>query len=273
MRDTSFLGKLLALTESTNPHEADLAKTKLQQQLEKRGIDLDQLEAQLGDMSVVEEEIEVIAFRYGTPYKRVDPAVSIILGAVADYYNGKIVFTPFKFDRSGNSKHQKEYIRDKKGDIYRQMEITANKARKIEIEIYTDYLVQALQDAWARHCQEDPFQVAMEGAAHRNSFRKNWAWEVQSRFAKMKRDDEQHGKQLKLASKTINVSALAVVNGNKAELAKVEEFYAERYPTIGSGGSGYEQGGSGASAGRAAGGQVGLSRQMSGSSQKRLGGY
>ena len=148
MRDTSFLGKLLALTESTNPHEANLAKTKLQQQLEKRGIDLDQLEAQLGDMSVVEEEIEVFAFRYGRPYKRVDPAVSIILGAVADYYNGKIVFTPFKFNRSGNSKHQKEYIRDKKGDIYRQMEITANKARRIEIEIYTDYLVQALQDAW-----------------------------------------------------------------------------------------------------------------------------
>ena len=269
MRDTSFLGKLLALTESTNPHEANLAKTKLQQQLEKRGIDLDQLEAQLGDMSVVEEDIEVIAFRYGTPYKRVDPAVSIILGAVADYYNGKIVFTPFKFNKNGKTK---EYIKDSNGDIYRQMEITANKARKIEIEIYTDYLVQALQDAWARHCQEDPFKVAMEGTAHRNSFRKNWAWEVQNRFMKMKRNDEQHGKQLKLASKTINVSALAVVNGNKAELAKVEEFYDDRYGKIG-GGSSYETGGTGASAGRAAGGQVGLSRQMSGSSQRRLGGY
>ena len=273
MRDTSFLGKLLALTESTNPHEANLAKTKLQEQLEKRGIDLDQLEAQLGDMSVVEEEIEVIAFRYGQPYKRVDPAVSIIISAVADYYNGKIVFTPFKFDRTGNQKHQKEYIRDSKGDIYSQMEITANKARQIEIEIYTDYLVQALQDAWARHCQEDPFEVAMKGSAHRNSFRKNWAWEVQERFEQMKRDDEKQGKQLKLASKTINVSALAVVNANKAELVKVEEFYAERYPTISKGGSGYESGGSGASAGRAAGSQVGLSRQMSGNSQRQIAGY
>ena len=224
-------------------------------------------------MSVVEEEIEVIAFRYGTPYKRIDPAVSIIVGAVADYYNGKIVFTPFKFERSGNQKHQKEYIRDKKGDIYRQMEITANKARKIEIEIYTDYLVQALQDAWARHCQEDPFQVAMEGAAHRNSFRKNWAWEVEARFEKMKADEERNGTQLKLASKTINVSALAITKANKAELAKVEEFYAERYPSIGRGGSGYETGGSGASAGRAAGSQVGLSRQMTLRSQRRLGGY
>ena len=38
MRDNSFLGKLLALTESTNKHEANLAKAKLEQQLEKRGI-------------------------------------------------------------------------------------------------------------------------------------------------------------------------------------------------------------------------------------------
>ena len=59
MRNTSFLGKLLALTESTNEHEANLAKAKLEQQLEKRGINLDQLEQQLGDMSVVEEDIEV----------------------------------------------------------------------------------------------------------------------------------------------------------------------------------------------------------------------
>ena len=126
MRDTSFLGKLLALTESTNKHEADLAKAKLEQQLEKRGINLEQLEAQLGDMSVVDEEIEVIAFRFGTPYKRIDPAVSTIISAVADYYNGKIVFTPFKFERSGNQKHQKEYIKDSKGDIYRQIEISAS---------------------------------------------------------------------------------------------------------------------------------------------------
>ena len=269
MRDTSFLGKLLALTESTNEHEANLAKTKLQEQLEKRGIDLDQLEQQLGDMSVVDEEIEVIAFRYGQPYKRIDPAVSIILGAVANYYNGEIVSTPFKFYKNGKPK---EYIKDSKGNVYRQMEITANKARRIEIEIYTDYLVQALQDAWARHCQEDPFMVAMQGTAHRNSYRKNWAWEVEERFEKMKADEERNGTQLKLASKTINVSALAITKANKTELAKVKEFYNDRYGKISKSGSGYEMGGSGASAGRAAGGQVGLSRQMSGSSQRRLGG-
>ena len=273
MRDTSFLGKLLALTESTNEHEANLAKAKLEQQLEKRGINLEQLEAQLGDMSVVEEEIEVIAFRWGTPYKRIDPATSIIISAVADYYNGKIVYTPFKFERTGNQKHQKEYIRDSKGDIYRQIEISASKSRQIEIELYTEYLIQALTDEWARHCQADPFQVAMEGAAHRNDFRKNWAWKVSERFSKMKADEERNGTQLKLADKTINVSALMVVNANKAELAKVEEFYAERYPTIGKGNGGYTTGStSGADAGKAAGGRVGLSRQMTGNTQRRLGG-
>ena len=272
-RSLNVLSKILALTASTNPNEAAAAEAKLEQQLAARGITLEQLEQQIGDTSVLDEEIEVIAFRWGTPYKRIDPAVSIIVGAVADFYNGKIVFTPFKFERSGNKKHQKEYIKDSKGDIYRQIEISANKARKIEIEIYSEYLIQALADAWARHCKEDPFQVAMEGAAHRNSFRKNWAWEVSNRFDKMKSEEQKNGRQLQLADKTINVSALAVINANKAELAKVEEFYAERYPTIGSGGSGYSSGGSGASAGRAAGGQVGLSRQMSGSSQKRIGGY
>lgn len=272
MRNTSFLGKLLALTESTNPHEANLAKAKLEQQLEKRGINLDQLEQQLGDMSVVEEDIEVIAFRYGQPYKRVDPAVSIILSAVADFYNGKIVFTPFKMSRTGNTKPDKEYIKDSEGKVYRQMEITASRSRQIEIEIYTDYLVQAIQDAWARHTQEDPFAVAMKGATYRNYWRKGWAREVEARFEKMKRDEQQNGRQLKLADKTINVSALAVVNANKAELAKVEEFYAERYPSL-SKGSGFTEGGDGSSAGRSAGSQVGLTRQMSGNSQRQIAGY
>lgn len=266
MRDNSFLGKLLALTESTNEHEANLAKAKLEQQLEKRGINLDQLEQQLGDMSVVEEEIEVIAFRYGQPYKRVDPAVSIILSAVADYYNGKIVFTPFKLDN-------KTYITEGgKYKGHRQMEISASKARKVEIEIYTDYLVQAVQDAWARHCQEDPFTVAMNGSSYRNNFRKGWALKVHDRFEKMKADEERNGKQLKIASKTINVSALAVVNANKNELAKVEEFYNDRHPSL-SRGSGFTVGGNGSSAGSQAGGQVGLSRQMSSNSQRQLTGY
>jgi|TARA_Y100000052_G_scaffold13983_1_gene13662 hypothetical protein len=271
-RSLNVLSKILGLTASSNPHEAKAAEAKLEQQLLARGITKEQLEQQL-DMSTVDEDIEVMAFRYGAPYKRIDPAVSIILGAVTDFYNGKLVFTPFKMNRTGNKKHQKEYIRDSKGNIHRQMEITANKARKIEIEIYTDYLLQALNDDWAKHCKEDPFKVAMEGAAYRNSFRKAWARKVDERFSKMKKDEETNGRQLQLESKTVNQSALAVTKANQTELAKVEEFYAERYPTISSKGHGYTGGGSGSSAGRSAGSSVGLSRQVSGGGQKQLSGY
>ena len=86
-RSLSVLSKILGLTASSNPHEARLAEEKLEQQLQARGITREQLEQQL-DMSTVDEEIEAISFRYGQPYKRIDPATATILGAVARFYNG-----------------------------------------------------------------------------------------------------------------------------------------------------------------------------------------
>ena len=257
-RSLSVLSKILGLTASSNPHEAKLAEEKLEQQLQARGITREQLEQQL-DMSTVDEEIEAISFRYGQPYKRVDPAVSIILSAVCHYYNGKVVFT--------NTDEDERYL----DNNMRQMEVSANKSRRIEIEVYTDYLVQALQDDWLKHCQEDPFQVAMMGSAHRNSFRKAWANKVWSRFAQMKRDEESNGREIQTESRTINQSALAVTKSNKTELAVVEEYYRKKYPSL-SRGRGYTSGGSGSSAGRAAGGNVGLSRQMGSGGYKALGG-
>ena len=112
------------------------------------------------------------------------------------------------------------------------MEVSANKARRIEIEVYTDYLIQALQDDWLKHCKEDPFQVAMMGSAHRNSFRKAWANKVWSRFAQMKRDEESNGREIQTESRTINQSALAVTKSNKTELAVVEEYYRKKYPSL-----------------------------------------
>ena len=257
-RSLSVLSKILGLTASSNPHEAKLAEEKLEQQLQARGITREQLEQQL-DMSTVDEEIEAISFRYGQPYKRVDPAVSILLSAVSYYYNGKVVFT--------NTDENERYL----DNNMRQMEVSANKARRIEIEVYTDYLVQALQDDWLKHCQEDPFQVAMMGSAHRNSFRKAWANKVWSRFAQMKRDEESNGREIQTESRTINQSALAVTKSNKTELAVVEEYYRKKYPNL-SRGTSYTSGGSGSSAGRAAGGNVGLSRQMGSGGYKALGG-
>ena len=257
-RSLTVLSKILGLTASSNPNEARAAEEKLEQQLKARGISREQLESTL-DMSTVDEEIEAISFRYGKPYKRIDPAVSIILNAVADFYNGTVINTVK--DENGN------YL-----DGYRQHDVLASSARKLEIQIYTDFLVQALEDDWAKHCKEDPFQVAMMGSAHRNSFRKAWARKVNSRFAEMKRDEQTNGRKIQTDQRTINQSALAVIKSNQTEKSAIEKYCKEKYPRLRSG-RGYTGGGSGSSAGRAAGAAVGLSRQVASGSQKALSGY
>ncbi len=258
-RSLSVLSKILGLTASSNPHEAKLAEEKLEQQLQARGITRQQLEEQL-DMSTVDEEIEAISFRYGKPYKRIDPATATILSAVARFYNGSVVYS---FDDADYS--------DYKRVITRHFEVFSSKKSQIEIEVYTDYLLQALEDDWAKHCKEDPFQVAMMGSSHRNSFRKGWANKVASRFYEMKKDEEENGRQLQLDSKTVNQSALAVQKKNNTEKEIIRAFKKQKYPKLYAS-SGFTQGGSGSSAGRSAGSNVGLSRQMGSGGYKSFGG-
>ena len=260
-RSLSVLSKILGLTASSNPHEAKLAEEKLEQQLQARGITREQLEQQL-DMSTVDEEIEAISFRYGQPYKRIDPATATILGAVARFYNGSVVYSFDDADYSGYGY---------KRTITRHFEVFSSKKSQIEIEVYTDYLLQALDDDWAKHCKEDPFQVAMMGSSHRNSFRKGWANKVASRFYEMKKEEEENGRQLQLDSKTVNQSALAVQKKNNTEKEIIRAYKKQKYPRLVSS-SGFTQGGSGSSAGRSAGGNVGLSRQMGSGGYKALGG-
>ena len=256
-RSLSVLSKILGLTASSNVHEARLAEEKLEQQLQARGITRKQLEQQL-DMSTVDEEIKATSFRYGQPYKRVDPAISIILSSVASFYNGRVINTVK--DENGN------YM-----DGYRQHDVLASQARKLEIQIYTDYLIQALNDDWVKHCKEDPFQVAMMGSSHRNSFRKAWARKVSERFSEMKREEENQGREIQTSSRTINQSALAVQKKNNTESEIIKAYKKQKYPKLYAS-SGFTQGGSGASSGRSAGGSVGLSRQMASGGYKALGG-
>ena len=260
-RSLSVLSKILGLTASSNPNERRAAEEKLEQQLQARGITREQLEQQL-DMSTVDEEIEAISFRYGQPYKRIDPATATILGAVARFYNGSVVYS---FDDAEYSDWGYKRV------ITRHFEVFSSKKSQIEIEIYTDYLLQALDDDWTKHCKEDPFQVAMMGSSHRNSFRKAWANKVASRFYEMKKDEEENGRQLQLDSKTVNQSALAVQKKNNTEKEIIRAYKKQKYPKLYAS-SGFTQGGSGSSAGRSAGGSVGLSRQVASGGYKALGG-
>tara|TARA_R100000655_G_scaffold7848_1_gene20875 strand:+ start:5531 stop:6316 length:786 start_codon:yes stop_codon:yes gene_type:complete len=259
-RSLNVLSKILGLTASTNPHEAKLAEEKLEQQLAAKGITREQLEQQL-DMQTVEENIEATSFRYGDPYKRIDPATQYIISAVAHFYNGSIVFC----------------VRDEDGKRFergtRQIDVMCSKARKIEIEIYTDYILQALADQWATHCKDDPFAVAMKGAAYRNDFRKGFAEDISNRLYKMKREEQQNGRQLQLADKTVNQSALAVVESNKTEKAIIKKYKHEKYGNLPSKTRLTGAGGDGRNSGLAAGSSVGLNRQVAGGGQKQLSGY
>jgi len=111
----------------------------------------------------------------------------------------------------------------------------------------------------------------MMGSAHRNSFRKAWAYKVAQRFQQMRTDEETGGRQIQTESKTINQSALAVVKSNNSELAAVKDFMNQRYPRLGTR-SGFTHGGSGSGAGSDAGGRVGLNRQVAAGGQRRLAG-
>ena len=214
-RSLSVLSKILGLTTSSNPNEARAAEEKLEQQLQARGITREQLENSL-DMSTVDEEIEAISFRYGKPYKRIDPATATILSAVARFYNGSIVY----------AFHDRDYANDwsYKSTISRQFEVFCSRKSEIEITIYTDYILQALDDKWTQHCKEDPFQVAMMGSAHRNNFRKGFAENIKTRLWKMKKEEEENGREIQTESRTINQSALAVQKKNSSEKGIIQAY-------------------------------------------------
>ena len=259
-RSLNVLSKILGLTTSTNPNEAKAAEEKLEQQLAARGISREQLEQQL-DMATVEQDIEATSFRYGDPYKRIDPATQYIVSAVAHFYNGSIVFC----------------VRDEDGNRFdrgtRQIDVMCSKARQIEIQIYTDYILQALDDKWAAHCKQDPFMVAMKGAKYRNDFRKGFAEDIHNRLHKMKREKQQNGRQLQIADKTVNQSALAVVESNKTEKGIIQKYKDNKYGKLPSKTRLRGAGGDGRNSGLAAGSSVGLNRQVAGGGQKQLSGY
>ena len=263
-RSLSVLSKILGLTTSSNPHERRAAEEKLEKQLQAKGMSREQLENSL-DMSTVDEEIEAISFRYGKPYKRIDPATATILNAVARFYNGSIVYAFDDADYSGDYGYKRV--------VTRHFEVFSSKKAQIEISIYTDFILQALDDEWTKHCKEDPFQVAMMGSSHRNNFRKGFAEDIKTRLKNMKKEEEENGRELQTESRTINQSALAVQKKNSSETEIIKAYKKQKYPKLYSS-SGTSHGiGSGASAGRSAGSSVGLSRQVAGGGYKALGGY
>jgi len=245
VRDNSFLAKLLGLTESSNAGERAVAERKLQQQLEKRNMTLQDLERNLAMESHDPENDKAVHWLYvdqkgRTKNTRLDPATVMVVQAVAYYFNGKVL--------TGQG----------------EIDVFATKGNKTQIILYAEYLLEKLNADLKIAKKEQIFT----DRCFNYSFRKTWAATVYARLHEMKHEENEQGR-------TINdkhVSSLVLQSKNKKERSAAIALQKQMYPRTSTGGGYTSGGGQGAASGRNSGSNVGLNRQVSGRAAYRLGG-
>ena len=147
-----LLHKILGQTSSSKDNERKSAKLKLDQLLEKHGVTLDELQQKIAENDGAPEESEPINFYYGKAKKRFDPALVTILQAVATYYNGTVV---------------RKWVSRDEGRI---LDVIASSARKLEIEIYPEFLLDQLNIDFEKHIKENPLEQIFDGIDFKNSY-------------------------------------------------------------------------------------------------------
>ena len=245
MRDTSFLGKLLRLTESTNAGEKAVAERKLQEQLAKHNMTLQELERTLALDSHNPEDEEAVHWLYvdskgRTKNTRLDPATVTIVQAVADYFNGEVL--------TGQG----------------EIDIFATRGNKIQIILYAEYLLDQLLVDLKKAKKEQIFT----DRCFNYSFRKTWALNVAYRLSEMKKQERSEGTVIN----NVQVSGLALQDKDQKEKQTSLALRKQKYPRVGTRGGYTTSGGQGATSGGNYGRNVGLNRQVSGRAAYRLGG-
>ena len=247
----SFLAKILGMTASSNANERKVAEEKLQEQLRKYGLTKEELERKINSSDLNDESKEPTTWKWVNRegkifFNRVTPSEQIILGAVARFFNGEIVISRDHF------------------------EVFATQGNKLQITLYTEFLLDALDRALAderkKYCTGYRFRRDFN-----TSFRKGFAYQVSTRLRDMKKDEEESGRTIQINNESVNQSAMVVRGKNATEMDISKALMKKTYPRLGTA-SGFSSGGSGRDSGRASGSQVGLSKQVSGRSSLRLAG-
>ena len=245
----SFLAKILGMTASSNANERKVAEEKLQEQLRKYGLTKEELERKINSSDLNDESKEPTTWKWVNRegkifFNRVTPSEQIILGAVARFFNGEIVISRDHF------------------------EVFATQGNKLQITLYTEFLLDALDRALAderkKYCTGYRFRRDFN-----TSFRKGFAYQVSTRLRDMKKDEEESGRTIQINNESVNQSAMVVRGKNATEMDISKALMKKTYPRLGTA-SGFSSGGSGRDSGRASGSQVGLSKQVSGRSSLRL---
>ena len=224
------IAKLLRMQESSNVNEAANAAAFVEKLCREHGVSADECI----DHDV--EEDVAVDFFYGKATGRLDPSTVILLRAVTGYYNGY-------------------QVRKWVGHRKRILHIFAAKANQIQIEIYTDYLIEVRDKLAKQHCP-------VGNVAYRNNFKKGFAYEILDRLKAMAADRRDNG----IAE--IGMPGLAVIQRDKKQAAISLSLRDSTYHSLGNSG-GYTLG-AGSDAGRSAAKSVGLNKQVRTTGQRML---
>jgi len=226
----SKLSKLMRMQDSSNPHEAANAANFLEKLCEEHGINPSEIDAGYDPAQNTPEW-----WYEGGGFKRRCVATSILIGAVANYFDGSIIIS---WDHCTSQYYFKVF---------------GTAGKKAQISLYFQYLHETMEKL-SRKAKRDAVHST---GSYRTNFKKAFACEISSRLKQMK----------KLREEEVGCSqereGLVRLNQSKIDQKAVGALVSTLHPHLKSAPKS-RMGGSGVAAGRAAASGVGLNTQMSG---------
>jgi len=237
----SKLAKMLRLSKSNNEHEATNALHKFEELCREYGVAPTEVTSDYDP-----ERDEVIAFYYGKKFRKQDASYNLIIKAVTTYFNGTVVIT--REDKTSYSTFHKK-----------RLEILATKGNQLQIELYSDYLLEVMEDLSWKAKKENPGS----SPKYRDQWKRGFANEVGVRLKQKKKQQEKEGIPQTTTSKNIpenKTSGVALINKNARDRNAVKEFLNVNYP-FRRRAIRYTMGGDGFNDGSNAGSSVSLNKQ------------
>jgi len=225
----SKLAKLLRLSKSSNANEAAVAVQKFETLCVQHGVAKQDITADF------DPELDVIIeTSFGRTYKKRDIAIYRLISAVAKYYNGVLMIDNDRLDG-------------------KQLKIIASKSNQIQIELYSDFLIDEME----RLSKQAKKENKQTPRSFRANFRKGFALAINKRLVELKKVQESQ------ETSQDNQPALVVVEHNQREQKAALSFMLEKYPDIRTSTSRYNAG-HGHHEGQDAAQGVGLRKQTEG---------
>ena len=225
----SKLAKLLRLSKSSNANEAAVAIQKFETLCVQHGVAKQDITADF------DPELDVIIeTSFGKTYKKRDIAIYRLIAAVAKYYNGVLMIDNDRLDG-------------------KQLKIIASKSNQIQIELYSEYLIDEMERLSKQAKKENKHTPR----SFRANFRKGFACAIHKRLIELKKMQESQ------ETNQDNQPALVVVEHNQREQKAALSFMLEKYPDIRRSTSNYKAG-HGHHEGQDAAQGVGLRKQTEG---------